>query len=157
MLFYSSALATRLDASTTGFAADTSSADSTSHELGASPPHRPLSHGPQADATAAFRTHDGVVWRARSLSGALILEYTAVAAAAAERPSAAAALLAADVAVQECRFRFRGAAAIVAAYSPADPFVPLEWSAEAEAEPQQLASAWEMPWSTTSPSTRAAP
>ena len=56
MLFYSSALATRLDASTTGFAADTSSADPTSHEPGASPPHRPPSHGPQADATAATAT-----------------------------------------------------------------------------------------------------
>ena len=49
MLFYNSALATRLDASTTGFAADTSHA----HKLVEEPPRRTLSYGPQADAAGA--------------------------------------------------------------------------------------------------------
>jgi len=49
MLFYNSALATRLDASTTGFAADTSHA----HTLADEPPRRTLSFGPQADAAGA--------------------------------------------------------------------------------------------------------
>ena len=49
MLFYNSALATRLDASTTGFAADTSHA----HTLVDEPPRRTLSYGPQTDAAGA--------------------------------------------------------------------------------------------------------
>ena len=90
MLFYSSALATRLDASTTGFAADTTSADTTSHELVASPPHRPLSDGPQANATAANATAADA-----TTADATAANATAADAAAAAADAAAASALAA--------------------------------------------------------------
>ena len=91
-------------------------------------PMRTLS---KPDATAAFRSQRGVVWRARALSGALMLELTP-----ADEADGAPIM---DVAIPECRFGFRGAAALLAA-SPADPTAPVPWPALEEGQGQP--SAW---------------
>ena len=118
MLFYSSALATRLDASTTGFAADTSSADSTSHELGASPPHRPLSHGPQADATAATATAADATAADATAANATAADDADAAAAAA---SALAALTFADAHAADAARADAAETLDLADYAPALP------------------------------------
>ena len=92
------------------------------------------------DDTAAFNSQEGVVWRARSLNGALMLEHTSARddqatgsgdAAEGEGGGAAGAGVGAAVAagavvrVRECRFRYRGAAALLAATAPAPAPLPV--------------------------------
>ena len=59
------------------------------------------------DETAAFNSHERVTWRARALNGELMLEHTPAAASGSS-----------VVAIDECAFRFTGAAAVLAATSP---------------------------------------
>ena len=55
--------------------------------------------------SAAFNSHERLIWRARALNGELLGEY---------EPTLAAAAAAELLVVEECRFRHRGAAALLA-------------------------------------------